>query len=173
MVWGARRKASWSSCTVEQKYTRHSRSYQSFWGFPLALLLPLVAHSSLFLAKCPMGLSWAAHICPVQGWLCGLGEHRRRTGIPSSGQGPGHIWRKASREDSGQQAGGWAGAEGPCPEGPVPVRVPRLPAVQSHLGPSPCGYCCRKRPPGQQSPCWVEGGWRLAGASTRNVCPGM
>lgn len=44
-----------------------------------------------------------------------------------------------------------------------------LPAALSHPGPSPCGYCCRKRPLGQQSPRWAEGGWWLAGASTRNV----
>lgn len=37
------------------------------------------------------------------------------------------------------------------------------------LGASLCGSWCRKWPPGQQSPCWVEGGWWLAGSLARNV----
>lgn len=40
-------------------------------------------------------------------------------------------------------------------------------------GPLPLWLLLQEAAPGQQSRCWVEGGWWLAGASTRNVCPGM
>lgn len=48
-------------------------------------------------------------------------------------------------------------------------RGSQVAAVQSHLGPSPCGYCCRKRPPGQQSP-RLGGGRVAAGRGLDQEC---
>lgn len=63
--------------------------------------------------------------------------------------------------------------QGTGPKGSLLRQGPhRLPAVLCLAWAPPRGYCCRKQPPGQRSPGWKERGWRLAGAATRNVCPG-
>lgn len=85
------------------------------------------------------------------------------TPIIQFGDGPFSPWGEEGRTLS----------RGQGPRGPSCGRDPTGSQLCSCLAwAPPRGYCCRKQPPGQRSPGWKERGWRLAGAATRNVCPG-
>lgn len=92
--------------------------------------------------------------------------------FPAVGRDLG-IWRRGGGEDSGQQAGGWAGAEGLAPREVLSCQFPQVAGCSVIWAPPPVATVAGSGRLGSSLRAgWRGGGWRLAGASTRNVCPG-
>lgn len=128
--------------------------------FPSSCLYPVLEQPPHFLVAC-------SRVCPIQGW-----PPTPCREVRAGAQGASPKDGLAGSTEVGRSGAGrckWAEPRGSC----APPRGPRAPRCAVSSGPLPLWPLFRKRPPGQQSLCWAEGGWWLAGASTRNVCPGM